>query len=303
MDVKISIIIPCYNCQHNIQSLLDSICKNIPNYAEVILINDGSSDDTLLVIEEFINKHQVTSFKIITTENQGAAKSRELGLEKSIGEYIFFCDADDLISDDFFAFFEQHYNSSFDMIFFSSQILDVNSKTVISNKTLHSVDSTYYDPQKFILQQLQNNNWTSAVWTYIFKRENLISSMAHFTNRSAHEDHLFTLMLVLSSDSIFTSRKILYQQFLTPGSLTNSPKKPDYILHRLSAFYECLVWMGKVGVNNLLVVEYIKWSLHSVYNLFKVSKRSFFLMLFNFKNFPFFLRVGYSILSVLLNKR
>jgi len=87
----ISVVIPAYNCQNYIVSALDSIFEQSYTNIEVIIVNDGSTDNTLQVLNNYRNP--VT---IINQDNSGSAVARSLGMKKSSGKYIAFLDADDL---------------------------------------------------------------------------------------------------------------------------------------------------------------------------------------------------------------
>ncbi len=85
----ISIIIPIYQHAKEINECLESIfCQTFKNY-EIIVVNDGSTDNTLDVLEKYKDK-----VKIISQKNQGAAAARNVGYANSQGEFILFCDAD-----------------------------------------------------------------------------------------------------------------------------------------------------------------------------------------------------------------
>jgi len=96
--VKLSIIIPSYNSERTIVSALDSVyLQNVSNDDfEVIIINDGSTDNSLAVIESFINIRSINNIKVITQENGGVASARNTGIRISTGQYIAFLDSDDV---------------------------------------------------------------------------------------------------------------------------------------------------------------------------------------------------------------
>ncbi|MBF1037570.1 MAG: glycosyltransferase family 2 protein [Candidatus Nanosynbacter sp.] len=98
---KLSIIIPAYNAEQYIESCLDSILQNSKeslSETEIIVINDGSTDNTLKILESY---NQYKNIKIHTTKNQGVSAARNLGISLAKGEWITFIDADDTISDHF----------------------------------------------------------------------------------------------------------------------------------------------------------------------------------------------------------
>ncbi|MGI1804686.1 glycosyltransferase family 2 protein [Exiguobacterium sp. TDN 0502] len=90
----VSIIIPAYNCESYIEETLDSILQQTYTDWEAIIINDSSTDNTLKIINEYINKdHRFKVIDLVT--NQGAAKARNAGIKLSTGRFLAFLDSDD----------------------------------------------------------------------------------------------------------------------------------------------------------------------------------------------------------------
>ena len=93
--IKISIIIPMFNCSNTIKTLIYSIEKqSVPAY-EVILINDGSTDNTLEIVYRLCESKK--NYVILNQENKGAPVARNKGIEYATGEYLYFCDSDDIL--------------------------------------------------------------------------------------------------------------------------------------------------------------------------------------------------------------
>ena len=99
MTIDISIIIPVYNGENSISISLDSLLQQTYSNFEVIIIDDGSQDNTYKVIEEYSNKD--IRFKYMYQENAGVAMARNKGLELATGTYICFLDADDYYDNTF----------------------------------------------------------------------------------------------------------------------------------------------------------------------------------------------------------
>ena len=95
---SISVIIPIFNGEKHLNKCLDSICKQTLSNIEIICINDGSTDNTLSILEKYSSNDQ--RIKIISTENRGQGSARNLALNHAKGEYIAFVDADDWIDND-----------------------------------------------------------------------------------------------------------------------------------------------------------------------------------------------------------
>lgn len=97
--VKLSIIVPAYNVENYIKKTLNSIINQTFKDFELIVINDGSTDDTQKIIEETLLNSDI-NYNLINTPNGGVSNARNKGLEVSNGDYIFFLDGDDFIMED-----------------------------------------------------------------------------------------------------------------------------------------------------------------------------------------------------------
>lgn len=94
----ISIIIPAYNAASFIHTSVDSVLsQSIPNDIEIIIVNDGSTDNTINVVENYMQEH--SNIHLINQKNSGVSGARNSGIEAAQGEFIAFIDADDFISD------------------------------------------------------------------------------------------------------------------------------------------------------------------------------------------------------------
>ena len=92
---NITTIIPVYNAEQYLEECLESIENQIEKFDEVILINDGSTDNSLKICEKYCKRNNY--FRLINQENQGQAKARNVGIKQATGNYIIFIDSDDYI--------------------------------------------------------------------------------------------------------------------------------------------------------------------------------------------------------------
>lgn len=97
--IKYSVIIPVYNAEATIKRCLDSILHNIPESAEIVLINDGSTDKSGKICELYAGEH--LSIQYYKQENGGVSRARNVGLDNAKGRYILFADSDDYVSEDY----------------------------------------------------------------------------------------------------------------------------------------------------------------------------------------------------------
>ena len=97
-NVKVSVIIPLYNCENYLRECLDSVINQTLSSIEIIIINDSSNDGSRLIVNEY-SQFDIRIHAIELTERNGVSVARNIGIEKAIGKYIIFLDADDYWAD------------------------------------------------------------------------------------------------------------------------------------------------------------------------------------------------------------
>ncbi len=277
MNPELSIIIPCYNCQENISVLLRNIYRQLTSSVEVILINDGSKDDTVSVINQFLVENQEHDINLYSFENQGAAKARTEGLKIAKGNYVFFVDSDDNITPNALEIISNFLREELDMLYFTS-IIKMKDREVYKMK--FEKEQIYSNPNDFLYQQLAKKSWSAAVWTYVFRRNLALDKKAIFTDRVAHEDHLFTMILLANSKRIQITNELIYEQDFSEGSLTRSNKSLPYIEERYIAYRECKQLMQESKkFTDKTINKYSLWSINSFFSLYfeKFGKKRFYL--------------------------
>ena len=102
----VSVIIPVYNAQEGIKQCMDSLLNQSFTDFEIILLNDGSTDNSLEVIKKYAADNDF--IRVIDKENEGVAKTRNKGIQLANGKYIVFIDNDDFVDSDYL---ERFYNA------------------------------------------------------------------------------------------------------------------------------------------------------------------------------------------------
>lgn len=111
----ISIIVPVYNSEKYIRRCIESLLKQEYSNIEIIIINDGSSDNSLLVAEEYLPKDN--RIRIINQKNSGVSKARNIGIDNVTGEYICFVDSDDYVEHNYISNFYIGLQNDVDLVF------------------------------------------------------------------------------------------------------------------------------------------------------------------------------------------
>ena len=100
MNELVSIIVPAYNAEAYLNRCIDSILSQTYRNIEIILVDDGSTDNTPVLCDEYSEQHK-DIIKVIHKENGGVSSARNIGIDTASGDYYAFVDSDDWIADDF----------------------------------------------------------------------------------------------------------------------------------------------------------------------------------------------------------
>lgn len=186
----ISIIIPAYNCAKYIINTLDSIRNQAFKNYEIIVVNDGSNDNTSEVILEYIKRHNL-NIKFIEQQNAGVSVARNKGIENSSGKYIIFIDADDVVHWQYLQIlYSVVENENVDTAY-CSYLRDVNKILINDNKIENYKYSTLTN--FLLLNDFLFNKHVSAFWCYIYKTEIINKYSIRFTKGIKFgEDREFT---------------------------------------------------------------------------------------------------------------
>lgn len=227
--VKISVIMPVYNVEKYLKDCLESLINQTLKDIEIICVNDGSTDSSLSILEEYQKKDD--RIIIINQENRGPGPggARNSGMEKARGEYVHFIDSDDYIDVDAF---EKLYplckETDVDFIIFKVRKLnDATGKIEPSEYyDIASIDKKYKN-KIITYQDIKKHIFFMVVSPYakIYKRE-FIKDIK-FPEQILFEDNEFFLETILKSKNLYILDEYLYHHRIRPNSITTS-KSSDY---------------------------------------------------------------------------
>lgn len=218
--IELSIIVPVYNVEKYLLECLESIekIKNI-NY-ELLIINDGSPDNSQNIIDEYCKKNSRAKFFI--KENGGLSSARNYGLERAKGEYIWFVDSDDLvIASEFEKFFKEAINSNKDFILGNCCTFKDGEK--INYKELNKKEIRCYDNKEKIYFELKG---LPGVWRVIYKNKFLKKMGIRFKEKITAEDVLFNYLILNRTENLKHIDATVYLYRLNrEGSITTNQDK------------------------------------------------------------------------------
>ncbi len=215
LEPKISVIVPVFNSYNLLRKCLDSIRFQTYSNLEVICVNDGSTDESLSVLEEYKAVDQ--RFVIINQDNQGTGQARNNGLDAATGDYISFVDSDDWLLLNLYQTFIDDLNklnSSLDIYMFNARQYSTCENDIFPANTLELADwnfhkskysiHTFDDCQKPFTRNL-------AVYNKIFNRNFIVGNKIKFPKNLKYEDMAFCIESCLYAKSIILNGEVFYR--------------------------------------------------------------------------------------------
>jgi len=206
-DIKISVIVPVYNTSQYIPECLDSIFSQDFNDFEVICINDGSTDDSEKILEQYKKKYN--NIKILYEDNQGLSAARNLGIKNSSGKYILFVDSDDKVQPNAFKkVYEKAELMESDILGFNytDQLGNVRKTKSVEYKNGLLDGSTFY-----MLYFDANKDFPlSSVCLYLFRKSFIDKYNFRFKHGIYHEDEHFFIRALIKCKKIYYYNEPLY---------------------------------------------------------------------------------------------
>jgi glycosyltransferase EpsH len=282
MSPKVSIIIPVYNTEKYLDKCLESVCGQTLKEIEIIVVNDGSTDESQSIIDKFARKDK--RIKVVIKENGGLSSARNAGLEVAEGVYVGYVDSDDWIDEEMY---EELYRIA---VRDDSDIAVCGCRDVFTERTIETSHELREETlsvkemglEKFFIdkrKKLTIITCNKIYRTSIIKEYNI----RYQPNKEIYsEDLLFNLYYQLHCDKITSTSRSFYNYYIRQGSISHS-QKPELIIQliRLVEYFKNYAKaQGKLEeVKNflpLLMCEMMNKALVDVYkwdnNSFRASR-------------------------------
>ncbi len=218
--VKISVIVPVYNAGTTVNKSVGSILAQTLADFEVLLINDGSTDNSAEVCKELAEKDSRIVY--IEKPNGGAASARNLGMQRAKGEYLCFVDGDDYIDPDMLEFFyNTAKNQDADIV--QCGYLMENGGSVSRISASDGVFAGEEINRKMV--EIKSKNLIDSPCNKAYRREFVLSSGVTMPENEAFEDTDFNLNLLKFSPKFVVCDRCFYHYVLHMGSTTRSYNK------------------------------------------------------------------------------
>ena len=267
--VDVSVIIPCYNAEDYIDKCLSIILRDKLKNIEVILINDGSKDNTINILNKYKKKYK--QIKVIDQENTGQAIARNRALSKAKGKYVMFVDIDDFLeenaiykmfttaeknnSDYVYCDFYKHYEN-YDEIFRNNKTQDIKKNAILANYApwgkLISRELIKEIGFKFLEGKIFEDIAVMPITAAKSKKPYYLAEPLYYYNLANVNSTIRTPKYKKKYEDIFEVSDYIYEQFTQDNNISKYKDEFEYIF--LNGILRCNVLLFskyKEGVVNI----------------------------------------------------
>lgn len=174
-NILFSVIIPAYNAEEYVERCILSVINQTYKNIEIIVVNDGSTDNTKHIVNTIINEYTSYKINLINIPNGGLANARNVGLELATGDYMCNLDSDDFLDSNIFEDIA-NLNKPFDICFYGWKDIDENTQKVIGEYNLNFLEYSISGPEA-ALRKLKRQIWIcqgNAVYNLKMIKDNKI---------------------------------------------------------------------------------------------------------------------------------
>ena len=202
--MKLSIIIPAYNTERYIKRCVDSCLAISGIEKEIIIINDGSTDNTFNILNK--NYYSVKDIYIVNTDNRGLSEARNLGLVRATGDYIVFLDSDDWIESKIAEILLDKKLSVADVVYYAAQSIVEEEGNKIYQQNPYPIEEyrLYTSDEVFELNNKyrDDDRMLHHAWRGIYNRVFLLNNHISFIPGILYEDNAFWFEVIRNATKI-----------------------------------------------------------------------------------------------------
>ncbi|EKY3917381.1 glycosyltransferase [Enterobacter hormaechei] len=236
-SIDVSLIIPVFNAEKNLPSLINSILSEKRVNFEIIVVDDGSTDNTNTLLKNITDERVI----LVEQPNSGVYAARNLALSMHRGRWVMFIDADDSVSKDFiynrFSLAEQ---GNFDVVIFNGHRIGSDKKSAprpVHHKQTYNKLLTGHE---WIDICVKNKEWPHYLWLQIIKSEYIRKNKLCFQPGYSHKDIVWTVDLALKNGSFYISSHYDYTYIINTTSIT---QRKDYFDKRARSYIEVISYL------------------------------------------------------------
>lgn len=249
---EFSIIIPVYNVEQYIKECLDSVFNQSFKDFEVIVVNDGTKDNSMDIVKNY-------DVKIINQKNKGLSSARNHGVQLAKGKYILFLDSDDYLEKDTLKEIHKSLKNNPDIVRFQIQEINENHKiTKFKEEPFNNLSG------EEAFKKIVNYHFVENAWCYAIKRSYYLQGKYMFKEGTIHEDFGLIPLVIIKAPIVNSINYIGYNYRIRNGSIMNNNdyEKTKKKVNDFYAHYKYLVEeIDKTKINSKIFKSFIANSL------------------------------------------
>ena len=214
---KLSVIIPVFNTSKYIRKCLDSIVNQSMKDIELIIVNDGSEDNSETVIKHWIEKNKHVNVKYLKKENSGLSDARNYGIRFATGKYIAFIDSDDYIDKNLFKNLEKYMADDIEVIKFKIKTVDEKGKII---EKLEGPVFEKCTGEEAFEKLCTEDKYIDPACIYLYRREFWVSNKFKYSVGTYHEDFGLTPLVIINAKSFVSTDQCGYNYLQRNDSIT-----------------------------------------------------------------------------------
>ncbi|MEG0826017.1 MAG: glycosyltransferase family 2 protein [Bacilli bacterium] len=238
--MKFSIIVPVYNVEKYINKCLDSILNQTYNNFEVIIVNDGTEDNSQIIIDKYCKNDN--RFRTYKKQNTGLADTRNYAIKFVTGDYILFLDSDDFYEKELLNTLNKSIKDSIDIVKFECQLIDENNIILKKYANHHFDNLNKLDVLKLIVQ----DDLVDSFCIYAFNYNFYISNHFKCEKGKLHEDFGLVPFIILKAQSIISIDYLGLNYLKRSQSITNTHNSDHEQKKILDFFEQYQLLVGKI---------------------------------------------------------
>ncbi|WP_270474901.1 glycosyltransferase [Clostridium cochlearium] len=236
MSKIISVIVPIYNVKELLPKCIESICSQTYKDLEIILVNDGSTDNCGQICDEYALRD--SRIKVIHKVNGGLSDARNAGIKIAKGEYVAFIDSDDyIVNDTYEILVNEAIKNNLDIVAANALLIknDKCKNALMKKKTFPNEIMTGIE---YMCQSIQQNSFHVCAWLNLYKRDLLIDNSLYFQKGILHEDEEWTPRVFLEAKRVKYMDFMCYMYVIREGSITKGKDRTKNGLDIINTCYK-----------------------------------------------------------------
>ncbi len=263
----ISVVIPVYNVEDYLRECVESVLNQTYQNYEIILVDDGSTDSSGKICDEYADKATV-----IHQDNAGLSAARNAGFEKSNGKYVYFLDSDDYILPETLGkLLTIAENDNADFVFFDAvSFADVVDFKVNQNYIRKTQYKTCSGLEMF-RSLCDNKDYHSAVPLLFLRKSFLLENFVRFVDGILYEDMIYTYQVFCTAKTVSHCCEALYYRRYRKSSIMTSKKNLKHFHSAVKVYYEVLKFTRESEIQQKDIAE--KYIVRCAYNVFNIYEK------------------------------